>query len=258
MHVPSWICIPVALGAFVFIQIVIGIAATSAPGFDALRAFGPLLGGGTAALILLIGFKAMLAKNERRRLLAKQTGIDSIRELSWPAFELLIGEAYRQRGYAVSETGQGGADGGIDLLLRRNGTSTIVQCKQWKVWKVGVKPVRELYGVMVSERADRAVFVTSGEYTADAVAFARGKAMELIGGAELERMISPARNVAPMPPIRPVLPSLTSTPAAPACSRCGSEMVLRTAKRGAQAGAQFWGCKTYPKCKATREAALVC
>lgn len=34
------------------------------------------------------------------------------------------------------------------------------------------------------------------------------------------------------------------------CPKCGSFMVLRTAKRGGSAGSQFWGCSAYPKCKA--------
>ena len=33
------------------------------------------------------------------------------------------------------------------------------------------------------------------------------------------------------------------------CPACGAEMVLRTAKRGANAGNQFWGCSTYPSCR---------
>jgi predicted RNA-binding Zn-ribbon protein involved in translation (DUF1610 family) len=33
------------------------------------------------------------------------------------------------------------------------------------------------------------------------------------------------------------------------CPKCGSSMVLRTAKKGANAGSQFWGCSAYPKCK---------
>jgi restriction system protein len=33
------------------------------------------------------------------------------------------------------------------------------------------------------------------------------------------------------------------------CPRCGSPMVLRTAKRSQYAGRQFWGCSTYPECK---------
>jgi ssDNA-binding Zn-finger/Zn-ribbon topoisomerase 1 len=35
------------------------------------------------------------------------------------------------------------------------------------------------------------------------------------------------------------------------CPKCGSRMVLRTAKRGARAGERFWGCERYPACKAT-------
>lgn len=36
------------------------------------------------------------------------------------------------------------------------------------------------------------------------------------------------------------------------CPKCGSKMVLRTAKRGANAGNQFWGCSAYPTCRSTR------
>ncbi len=34
----------------------------------------------------------------------------------------------------------------------------------------------------------------------------------------------------------------------PFCPKCGSKMVLRTAKRGKYAGQKFWGCSKYPKC----------
>ena len=40
-------------------------------------------------------------------------------------------------------------------------------------------------------------------------------------------------------------------PSAPSCSVCGKAMVLRTARKGAKAGSQFWGCSGYPECKAT-------
>lgn len=33
------------------------------------------------------------------------------------------------------------------------------------------------------------------------------------------------------------------------CPRCGSSMVLRTAKNGPNKGKQFWGCSKFPKCK---------
>jgi len=34
--------------------------------------------------------------------------------------------------------------------------------------------------------------------------------------------------------------------------RCGKPLVLRTARKGPQAGSQFWGCSAYPACKGTR------
>jgi len=40
--------------------------------------------------------------------------------------------------------------------------------------------------------------------------------------------------------------------AAPVCPKCGKPMALRTAKKGRNAGSQFWGCSGYPECKATR------
>ncbi|WP_163559660.1 NERD domain-containing protein [Halomonas sp. NO4] len=39
------------------------------------------------------------------------------------------------------------------------------------------------------------------------------------------------------------------------CPKCGSSMLLRTAKRGANAGNRFWGCSAYPKCREVQDVA---
>ncbi|RMD68992.1 MAG: nuclease [Bacteroidetes bacterium] len=33
------------------------------------------------------------------------------------------------------------------------------------------------------------------------------------------------------------------------CPKCGSDMILRTSKKGANAGRKFWGCSTFPRCR---------
>jgi four helix bundle suffix protein len=38
----------------------------------------------------------------------------------------------------------------------------------------------------------------------------------------------------------------------PVCPKCGEPMALRTARKGTNAGAQFWGCCRYPKCNGLR------
>jgi very-short-patch-repair endonuclease len=47
----------------------------------------------------------------------------------------------------------------------------------------------------------------------------------------------------------PPLPTIQADPAQPACPKCGSEMVRRKAKQGANTGREFWGCARYPHCK---------
>jgi restriction system protein len=51
-------------------------------------------------------------------------------------------------------------------------SGTLVQCKHWKIRKVGVKIARELYDLVASEKADGGILITSGQYTQDAHAFA--------------------------------------------------------------------------------------
>ncbi len=45
------------------------------------------------------------------------------------------------------------ADGGIDLVLRKEGQLTIVQCKLWKTQRVDVKVVREMFGLLAHHQA---------------------------------------------------------------------------------------------------------
>ena len=39
---------------------------------------------------------------------------------------------------------------------------------------------------------------------------------------------------------------------APVCPLCGKPMAVRTARKGARAGSQFWGCTGYPECNGTK------
>lgn len=122
---------------------------------------------------------------KRRVLLDTQTGIDSLRRMDWKEFEMLAGEAFRRQGYDVTENGLGGADGGIDLILRKAGKTTLVQCKHWRNQRVTVKEAREMFGVLAHERADAVKIVALGDYTPDARRFVQGKPIELVDGSAL-------------------------------------------------------------------------
>jgi restriction system protein len=222
----------------------------------ALKPLAYLLGGIPAVVALAAGFAGWKYRQERQAFLQANVDIAWLSDLTWREFERRVADMYRDDGFTVEETGGGGADGGVDLQLRKNGRTTIVQCKKWRSFKVGVRPVRELYGVMVAEKADRAVFVSSGIYTQEALEFARGKPLDLIDGAQLATMLKRGQSAA--------LPgsacgavkgagSNTEAPERPKCPRCGSEMVLRRARTGPKAGREFWGCPAFPKCRGVVE-----
>lgn len=185
----------------------------------------------------------------------RQRGLDDIRGLPWRQFESIVGEAFRRRGYSVLENAVDGPDGGIDLVLHRDGEKFVVQCKQWRQWIVRVGPVRELAGVIASTKVAGGFFVTSGRYTEEARTFASSVNIELIDGDALAEMIF---GVQIEPTLEPTSGGFRATTTwstdsdVPKCPSCGSEMVGRTAKRGANAGSKFWGCSQYPRCRGTR------
>lgn len=208
-------------------------------------------------------------RKQRRELIAGLAQAESsgaLDDMGWREFEILVGESYRQQGYQVAELGGAGPDGGVDLVLTKGNEKFFVQCKQWKAYRVGVTTVRELYGVMAAKGATGGFIVTSGRFTADAMEFAQGRNIELVDGPRLFAMIQLARRSGKSSPSSVVADSpaqaqqpeaiavATAQTASPECPRCGAFMQLRTARQGANAGSNFWGCSTYPKCRGTRAA----
>ncbi len=144
----------------------------------------PIVQGGTVGIItmvlLALGAISALRSWKTANMLEQQTGLDSIRELPWKHFEDLLGEAFRRQGYKVEETLGGGADGGVDLVLGRGGEVTLEQCKRWKGKPVPVQIVREMYGVLADRRVTAAKVVAATSFTSEAIAFAKGKPIELV------------------------------------------------------------------------------
>jgi restriction system protein len=173
--------------------------------------------------------------------------------MSWQHFELLVGDYFKQRGFEIDERGGGLPDGGIDLIARRGTDEYVIQCKQWKAIRVGVVPVRELYGVVAARRAAGGFFVTSGSFTAEAIQFAKGLSIELIDGEKLASSIAQHRQAKTVTEAATVnFRSIAS--GVPSCPRCEAKMVMRTARTGPHPGDQFWGCTRFPACGGTRPA----
>ena len=287
---PWWVCVGLAAAGYVWlhryaasalpapggVQGTLGGAATGALMQRAILQGLASAGQYIVPLVCLMAAAISAWRRRQRRALAKDAAqaesAHALDGMNWQEFELLVGEAYRMQGYRVTELGGSGADGGVDIVLTKGAEKFLVQCKHWRAYKVGVAVVRELFGVMAATGATGGFVVTSGRFTADAKAFAQGRNISLVEGPQLLDMIRSAQQARGMRPPTPQ-PSLPQPPASPSqakelsqvtakplaaehpeCPRCGSPMELRTARRGAHAGADFWGCSTYPVCRGTRAA----
>jgi len=255
---PWWVAVVLAIASYFWLHgVAIGeVKAVAQPGrmgelisqnlFKTLASVGQYL----LPFAFLVGAATSAYGRAKRRALHAQVAASSDRgalnDMSWQQFEALVGEAFRRKGYAVTETGGGGADGGIDLVLKREGETFLVQCKQWRALKVGVTTVRELYGVMAAQGATGGFVVTSGEFSDDARTFAVGRNIELLDDKALHALIRGVRVSGEA--------ASAALASSPACPLCQSTMVKRTAKRGANSGSVFWGCSQYPACKGTRPA----
>jgi restriction system protein len=257
-RIPWWAGVLLAIAAYVGLT-----ALATVKGGPAAVLIATFAGVARYVLPMLILAGAALSawgRHQRRGLLdaaSQSDGDAAVRAMSWHQFELLIGEAYRRRGYVVAETGGGGADGGVDLVLTRDGRKTLVQCKHWKVFSVGVSVVRELFGVMAARGAVAGIVITSGTFTQAAREFAAGKRIELVDGPALALMLRSASGSASgSAPTAGAAKAEhgggPSTGQLPACPVCSKPMIRRIAKQGATAGEAFWGCTGFPACRGTR------
>jgi hypothetical protein len=171
-------------------------------------------------------------------------------ELEWKRFENLV-EGYFSAIGLKTRPNRPGADGGVDIHLLHpdtNQVGSIVQCKSWHVYDVGVKPVRELYGVMAADHIPEGVFVTTGDYTAEARSFAAGKQLTLIDGRDLLARLA----ALPSEKQASLLAAITAGDyKTPTCPRCGIKMVRRQNKKQLLGSSAFWGCPSYPRCRQT-------
>jgi restriction system protein len=198
------------------------------------------------ALFLFASFLSFLTQKIRSKRFKTTKSMSDLRSLSWRQFESYIGELFREQGYFVMETDEG-PDNGIDLVLKKDGEKTYVQCKHWKANSVGVEKVRELLGAVTAGGAHNGIFVVSGYYTNPAKEFARECGIRLVDGDELGHLLGGSIDESDDPLV------ISEQASEVTCPDCDAPMVKRVAKRGANKGNSFWGCSKYPECRGIRQ-----
>lgn len=119
----------------------------------------------------------------------------NLAEMDWQDFENLIRELFNQEfninGGEVKIT-QASRDGGVDAIAFDpdpiRGGKIVIQAKRYNN-VVGVAAVRDLYGTVMNEGANKGILVTTSNYGSDAYNFVKDKPLTLISGANLLNLL---------------------------------------------------------------------
>jgi HJR/Mrr/RecB family endonuclease len=165
---------------------------------DPKTCFKKLKGVSAAKLVALQPVRPILQLNRRdRRFIHAHDvadGLDSSSNLAamdWEDFEHLVRELFEKEfstdGTEVKIT-QASRDGGVDAIVFDpdpiHGGKIVIQAKRYTN-TVSVSAVRDLFGTVHNEGANKGILVTTADYGPDAYEFAKGKPLTLISGGEL-------------------------------------------------------------------------
>ena len=176
MRSPWWISFAIAAGV-----IVVAIAALP-PAWMFYGAFAALP-------FLVVG--SIAAYRQFRMPSAARVGqtLEAVRAMSWNEFATGVEAALRAEGYDVTRVNRGE----VDFEARKSQRTTLVGCKRFKVARTGIRPLTDLHAACVARDADDAIYVAAGEFTDQALAFAKAHRIRIVHDADLFAWFPPAQ-----------------------------------------------------------------
>lgn len=212
--------------------------------------------------VVLIVF--VITRAIKARKIAQAMVTNEYDKMSGEDFEEFCANILRGNGFTNVEVTKASGDHGIDILATKDGLRYAIQCKRYSK-SVGNKAVQEAYSGKDIYKADVAVVMSNINFTAQAIEDAKKLRVELwdrnkiyslqkSGGVEVEKYTSQSlENIKELKDrLKNPREDQPSEKEKLVCPKCGGKLVLRTAKKGSNAGSQFYGCSNYPNCKYTK------
>jgi len=114
--------------------------------------------------------------------------VGELDQLSGVAFEKFLDGLFRAQGYITELTAATG-DYGADLILSKDGQRIAVQAKRY-VGSVGVQAVQEALSGQAYYQCNTAWVITTGTFTANALALAKKSGVKMIGRSDIGKLMS--------------------------------------------------------------------
>lgn len=139
---------------------------------------------------VVIGIVAAWKQLQRPGPARVQALLGSAGAMAWPAFADALEQGFRAEGHDVARLPGPAAD----FRLTRAGRVTLVSARRWKAARIGAEPLRALHAAMAADDAGSGLYVSLGEASDGANAFARDHAIRIVGGEDLALLL---RHAAP-------------------------------------------------------------
>jgi hypothetical protein len=153
--------------------------------------------------------------------------LETLWRMDWKRFQELVSLVLARGGFD-SEVAWIRPDGTTVLAVttrgKRKAGEALVQCAGWNGYDVGAPSLLEFYKSVLSQGAQRGIYVTPGRFDQNAQIFARTKNLELIDGAEFLRTIHRMSVEEQQMYLRMALVGSWDSPTCPSCNR---KLVLR-------------------------------
>lgn len=164
--------------------------------------FKSLKGVGSAKLSTMTAVKPLIEMNKSdKRFRDHYEVADGLNEeiniaaMDWEDFEHLVRELFEkeftENGGEVRVT-QASSDGGVDAIAFDpdpiRGGKIVIQAKRYTN-TVGVAAVRDLFGTVMNEGANKGILVTTSDYGSDSYDFAKDKPITLLNGSNLLHLL---------------------------------------------------------------------
>ena len=148
------------------------------------REYAPL--GPFAALPFFVIALIALWKQMRQPSSARvEDTVDALQNMAWPAFSALLEKAFERDGCTVRRLK--GTD--ADVELSRKDSRALVAARRWKAARTGVEPLRTLREAATRQQANECIYVALGEFSDPAIRYANENGIQIMGAAELARLI---------------------------------------------------------------------
>jgi restriction system protein len=116
--------------------------------------------------------------------------------MAWEEFEHLVRQLFEEefrKGDAEVHVTRASSDGGVDAVILDpdpiHGGKIVIQAKRYTN-TVGLSAVRDLYGTVINEGANRGILVSTADYGPDAYEFVKGKPLTLLSGSNLLHLLA--------------------------------------------------------------------